>query len=147
MNEIRPDISIVVQQWTDLQHDFPPPTSVSYHDCKWAKAGTWPRVNDTLRARVREQAGRDPHPSAGAIDSQTTEAANTGGYRGYDREADSVRHGRQWDPDHRMLVRTDDRRVDHAGDSVRLSALHPTLRSRGEFRAAGRRSGMWPRWR
>ena len=71
-------------KWADLPHDFPPPTSVSYHDCKWAKNGTWRRVNDALRERAREQAGRDPHPSAGALDSQTTEAASTGGYRGYD---------------------------------------------------------------
>jgi putative transposase len=70
--------------WADLPHDFPPPTSVSYHYTKWAKNGTWRRLNDTLREAVRVAAGRSPHPSAAALDSQTAKAASTGGYRGYD---------------------------------------------------------------
>ena len=70
--------------WADLPHDFPPSTTVNYHSIKWAKDGTWVRANDALRAAVRVRAGRAPQPSAGVLDSQTTTAAPTGGYRGYD---------------------------------------------------------------
>ena len=66
-------------KWADLPHDFPPFTSVSHHYRKWSKNGTWRRVNDTLREAVRERAGRDPHPSVGALDSQTAKAAGTAG--------------------------------------------------------------------
>ena len=71
-------------KWADLPHDFAPFPSVSHHYRKWSKDGTWRRVNDALREAVREQAGRDPHPSLASIDSQTTKAAATGGARGYD---------------------------------------------------------------
>lgn len=71
-------------KWADLPHDFPPPTSVSYHYTKWMRNSTWRRINDALREAVREQTGRNPHPSAAALDSQTIKAAPTGGHRGYD---------------------------------------------------------------
>lgn len=77
-------INVNACKWADLPHDFPPFTSVSYHYVKWSRNGTWRRINDALRERVREAAGRDKHPSAGAIDSQTAKAASTGGHRGYD---------------------------------------------------------------
>jgi putative transposase len=71
-------------RWADLPHDFPPPSSVSYHYTKWMRNGMWRRINDALREAVRVQAGRDPHPSAAALDSQTVKAAPTGGQRGFD---------------------------------------------------------------
>jgi putative transposase len=44
----------------------------------WTKQGRWERLNTALRELVRQKAGRQPQPSAAAIDSQsvkTTEEA------------------------------------------------------------------------
>ena len=44
--------------------------------------GSWARIHDTLRARVREKEERHKHPTAGCLDSEsvqtTEEAARTG---------------------------------------------------------------------
>src|SRR5215211_6523783 len=60
--------------WRYLPHDLPPRSTVHYYFEKWTADGTLEEVNRHLRERVRRQAGRAAHPSAGVLDSQTAKS-------------------------------------------------------------------------
>ena len=71
--------------WDMLPHDLPPKSTVCDYYTRWRADGTWDRLLDALRRRVREQAGREAEPTAAVADSPsapTTQAG--GGQRGYD---------------------------------------------------------------
>src|SRR5512135_107493 len=70
--------------WHALPQDFPPEGTVRDYFHRWRRSGLWERIHDHLRRQVRGQAGKEPEPRAGSIDSQTVKATRTSGTRGYD---------------------------------------------------------------
>ena len=52
-------------------------------ESQWSRSGIWKRIHDTIRAHLRRQIGRQKHPTAGSIDSQTVKVGSHNDVRGY----------------------------------------------------------------
>jgi len=71
-------------KWRALPHEYPP------HDTVWTffrrarDSGLWEKIMDALVKKVREKAGRNPTPSYGIIDSQSTKTVAASEERGID---------------------------------------------------------------
>ena len=71
-------------QWRALPREYPCWQSVYGYFRQWSRDGTWKRIHDTQRARLRRTLQRHKHPTAGILDSQSVKTAAHRGIRGYD---------------------------------------------------------------
>src|SRR4051794_589037 len=58
-------------QWEFLPHDLLAKSTVWDYFIAWQKEGTWQRIVDSLRGKIRKEAAREETPSAACIDTQT----------------------------------------------------------------------------
>jgi putative transposase len=71
-------------QWRYLPADFPNWSTVYGIFRKWRLDGTWKRIHDRLREKVRKAEGKKRTPTAAIIDSQSVRTAEGGDHRGFD---------------------------------------------------------------
>jgi putative transposase len=84
--------------WRALPHDLPPYRTAFHYFRLWQRDGTWDRVHDALRTKVRRSVGKKPKPTVAIVDSQSVKTTEQGGPRGADagkkgRRPQAVRSG------------------------------------------------------
>jgi transposase len=68
--------------WRMLPKDFPAYQTAYRYFRAWSKDGTWERVHEALRDRLRQKEGRETSPSAAIIDSQSAKTTEKGAPEG-----------------------------------------------------------------
>jgi transposase len=66
-------------QWRALPHDLPPWKTVYTYFRTWRLDGTWKRIHESLRHKVRRAVGKQAEASAAILDSQTVKTTEKGG--------------------------------------------------------------------
>lgn len=71
-------------QWRYLPHDLPPKSTVGRYYKQWQDDGTWQRIHDALRRKVR--AAEKPYSprTTASVDSQSVDTTSGGEQRGRD---------------------------------------------------------------
>ena len=68
-------------QWAFIPKDLPPRSTLNDYFQRWDYDGTLGRIHAALYMLCREQADREPSPTAAIIDSQSVKSAEKGGPR------------------------------------------------------------------
>ena len=71
-------------QWRQLPKDFPPYSTVHSFYRRSKLNGTWEKMMDFLVKECRKKSGKDPVPTYGVIDSQSTKTTGAAEERGFD---------------------------------------------------------------
>ncbi|WP_425338597.1 IS5 family transposase [Kitasatospora phosalacinea] len=72
--------------WRLVPHDLAPWDAAYRRFRAWSADGTWGRVHDALREKVRVAGGRDPQPPAAVLDSQSARSHQGGQAVGHDAD-------------------------------------------------------------
>ena len=66
-------------QWRAIPRDLANCNTCRFYFDRFRSDGTWEKIHDTLREKVRGAAGKEPTPSVAVIDSQSVKATEKKG--------------------------------------------------------------------